>query len=174
MEMTEIKRIKAGVAESGELSETLSIEAEKLLGYKAAQASERQQGENGPLAAALARLEIEILNPEDVHRYQMEMRHEAEKKHLARAIVAGGREIQRLGHWSFPRWEEQKIENYTLPIPEFVLNKACQIKREIPDVQIFIESLNEHPDPFLLVKHGKYDEEVYRVEVWDEPKFNAR
>lgn len=65
-------------------------------------------------------------------------------------------------------WTNTEIKHYQQPIPEFVLNKALQIKEKVPNAQFFIEHLEEKYDPFLKVKHGNLD--LY-IEVWDEPKF---
>lgn len=65
-------------------------------------------------------------------------------------------------------WTNTEIKNYQQPIPEFVLNKALQIKERVPSAQFFVEHLEEKHDPFLKVKHGNLD--LY-IEVWDEPKF---
>jgi len=175
MKTTEIRRTASALSDVGCLSDTIEQQAAELLGYSAKQVHERATGELGPLAAALAKLEIEVLDPRDVHRYQMEGRHEAEREFLAQRIASNDASVlNRMHKYEWPSWDERELKNYTLPVPEFVLNKALQIKKELPDVRFYVESLETHPDPFLVVKYGQYDSEVYHVEVWAEPKFEIR
>jgi hypothetical protein len=48
------------------------------------------------------------------------------------------------------RWRMRNIGSYPLPIPEFALNKAVQIKEAMPEANIQVEQLEvEDPDPFL-------------------------
>lgn len=68
-------------------------------------------------------------------------------------------------------WGRTPIRYYTEEIPEFVLNKAIQIKKALPTVGVYVEHLVDQPDPFLVVASG--GEEFY-VEVWMEPGFEGR
>ncbi len=70
-------------------------------------------------------------------------------------------------------WGWTQIGRYEKPIPEFVLNKAVTLKREIPMVELFIEEVKKVPlrDPFLVAVLGK---ERFYLEVWNEPKFEGR
>jgi hypothetical protein len=84
-----------------------------------------------------------------------------------------------IGTFIGPSWDKTRIEQYREPIPEFVLNKAIQIKKAMPEVRIYVQHLSEHPDPFLIVatKHKDYeclDAQELWVEVWEEPKFEGR
>jgi len=164
MEISEIRKEKLSVTPVGELEANLAEMAAEILGYSAVEAKrEAEYVQAMPkLKSALANLEIEILNPNDVARYKMEKRHAAECRLLTERSE---REPQLF-------WQEREIAKYRKPIPDFVLNKAIQIKKEIPECTLNIEELDENPDPFLLVKIG-YSEEYY-VEVWSEPRFERR
>ena len=112
-----------------------------------------------PLARALSELEIEILDEPQVKQYQENMVRDAS----IRGTVVGKEAA----------WEAIAISRYNRPIPEFVLNKAVQIKERLPEAEFFVEELNVKriPDPFLVVQFGL---ERYYVEVWDEAKFEGR
>lgn len=81
------------------------------------------------------------------------------------------KEVQSKNKYARVTWEAYNLVGYEKPVPEFVLNKALEIKEEVPDVEFMIEELTIHPDPFLVAVLGK---ERYHVEVWDEPKFEAK
>jgi hypothetical protein len=82
-----------------------------------------------------------------------------------------------------PTWRLMKLRSYTAPVPEFVLQKAIEIKRELPEAEFYVDQLAI--DPFLIVslvdladwstnKDRKLDPETAAyVEVWSEPKFEA-
>ena len=75
---------------------------------------------------------------------------------------------------SHGHWNKTTIKIYGeegKEIPEYVLNKAIQVKYEVPEVEILIDEFTVVPDPFLFVKLGA---ESYYIEVWDEPKFEGR
>jgi hypothetical protein len=118
----------------------LGIEAKRVLGYSALEADVR-------LKNALSELEIEVLNLHQVHAYQEKIKSE-----------------------SHAPWKWTAIDKYTLPIPEFVLNKAIQIKKRLPDASLEIVHQGPAMDPFLWVG---LNGEGYYVEVWDEPEFES-
>lgn len=68
-------------------------------------------------------------------------------------------------------WVRTGLKSYEQEIPEFVLNKAVQIKKELPDVNLYVEHLVHKPDPFLV---AVLDGEEFYVEVWEEPGFEGR
>ncbi len=112
-----------------------------------------------PLARALRKLDIRPYSPESVEEYKEQKLKEQRKK-------VGGR-------WSFG-WDVHTLSAYDKPVPEFVLNKALQIKEVIPNVQFAVEELNERasdPDPFLIAFTNT---ERYYVEVWNEPEFENK
>lgn len=69
------------------------------------------------------------------------------------------------------KWQSVSLASYASPIPEFVIEKALQIKGELPDAVFRVEHLLREEvvvDPFLVLI---YNSVVYYIEVWDEPKF---
>jgi hypothetical protein len=72
-------------------------------------------------------------------------------------------------------WSEVALAKYGEPVPEYVLNKAIEIKEKCPPATFLVDSLvvreeRRTLDPFLIVRQ---DDETYYVEVWDEPKFEV-
>lgn len=175
MLMTEIKRTSLGVSLSDPEVLDLAEKCERLLGYSIlAKANANIENSLGPLAKVLADLEIEVLEYAEVKRYQLERVHEVEVAQLAEFRSPSEYQWRNLPD---AVWELTEIEKYKEAIPEFVLNKALQIKDHFPEVKIFIEHFSETRDPFLVVKRmkGEYSAmETYYVEVWDEPKFEGR
>lgn len=141
----------------------LAIEAEGLLGYTPLL---KDAGTPGKLRRALAELEIETLNQDSVDKYKAQMvQHYASHQKLAD-----------------PTWRITSLKAYTQPVPEYVLRKACQIKRTLPDAEFYVDQLAV--DPFLIVSlvplkdfmtnqatRALDPEQAAYVEVWDEPKF---
>lgn len=141
---------------SGELSGSLSSSAVAL----------------GKLAEALLAKDIEVLDMGSVFAYQVAEAAKRTKSELERLTRSGN--VKQVFHWGFTpaRWEHTEIKSYAEPIPEFVLQKAIQIKEACPDVQFYVHHLNDpKADPFLVAVHG---DEVYFVEVWAEPGFEGR
>jgi len=180
MTHAEIKRSSLAVLSSDSLVAGLLTEAEEVLGYSAKKALIKNGEEVAemPLASALARLEMDVLDKADVEKYKKEHLKEVAARTFAAWMTSDS------SWYSIPTWMRTKIDEYKEPIPEFVLDKAIQIKKAVPDVAIFVEWLNESPDPFLVVctqtqrESGAYkyseDVEAYYVEAWDEPKFEGR
>lgn len=154
----------------------LATEASEVLGYK--KLLKHLEGEF-KLYNKLAALGIHILNTADVKEYQHQHRKEVAARMFAEWMNQDSRDS-----FYMPSWNEREIERYHEEIPEFVLNKAVQIKKELPEAQLFVEYLEESQDPFLVVKtqkevdHGSWksneDIESYYIEVWNEPKFENR
>ena len=176
MTKEDIKRSTVTTMDFSEESEltTLAEEAKTLLGYPVL-AALKEKVETTPLMKALAKLEISVLDAESVKLYKEERRDEVNKKAFAKLCA----EIPDVhNHWYSPfGWTRTKIDEYKFPIPEFVLNKAVQIKKECPEAELYVESLMV--DPFLVAvipgatRYSSPKEEAY-IEVWDEPKFEGR
>lgn len=192
MQMTEIRRQSFGVITKldGVMVE-LAEQAKELLGYDVLEkhtkgVARSAQAELTEIQQALLDLDIEILNPMDVLRYQeeiwLERTAELCKEWLAEQTgqVQSGRR-ERINSWDGfrgPSWTSEEIRDYSKPIPEFVLAKAVQIKQRLPECQLKVYWLENHPDPFLAVmtqtEAYHTPKELYWVEVWDEPKFEGR
>lgn len=88
-------------------------------------------------------------------------------------------ERQRVQRYVF--WERTTIGTYDGFIPPHILQKACEIKHELPSAQITIDrqmtkdtrwyNPKPAPDPFLVAKLG--NEEFY-IDVWNEPEFERK
>lgn len=142
----------------------LASKAEMLLGYTTLKENVRVAGELGKV---LLELDIEPFTKDSVERYK--------KSKMTK--------ITYRRNWTnvteTRKWTRHPISGYSKPIPEFVLNKAVQIKEKLPDVQFLIDELGtvrrlkkiQPPDPFLVAVLGN---EEYYIEVWDEPKFEGR
>lgn len=140
-------------------------EATEVLGYNV---PESRATSLSKLRQALAKLEIEPLVEADVVRYQAEQVVEllSSPSYLEEALR--GNADYRFFHY----WESVDLNRYRDPIPEFVLHKAIQLKKELPEVTFSVQVLQGTPDPFLLAKLG-YEDHAY-IEVWAEPKFEGR
>jgi hypothetical protein len=174
MQITEIRRIVPRAEPAVVAPEPTILErAQEVLGYKPyVQLIETSKAT--ALRAKLADLEIEVLNRDDVLRYQAEHAAEEMLGEKFHALLIQDRWGQ---PWEYLTiWKREAIENYSEPIPEFVLNKAVQIKQRVPEVKIFIEHLEFGLDPFLVVTTGERwkDQETEYIEVWAEPKFEGR
>jgi hypothetical protein len=148
--------------------EALAIEAEDLLGYTPLRDDVKAPS---ALRRVLAHLEIDVLDEKTVDAYKKQM-------------VA---HYDTHGKMKMPTWRLAAIENYALPIPEFVLRKAVAIKKELPAARFYVDHLAI--DPFLIVsmeqddmedpntnlasRHLDANTEAY-IECWDEPKFEGK
>lgn len=176
MKMSEIEREVITVLEWSEPCVSLAAEAQEVLGYKLLKSQQDGPSTRTELELALAKAGIEILNAEHVKTYQTDLLRD-------RTQLALGEWLKNPAPSMFigPGWEKTKIGDYKLPVPEFVLNKAIQIKKLVPGVRIYIEHLSDHPDPFLVVamkyvsdQNYDFDGETHYIEVWEEPKFEGR
>jgi hypothetical protein len=168
-ERTMLKRVPVEV-EAIDLNDPrkkLATEAEMLLGYMPLA---KELHTPGMLKCALAKLEITILEEKSVFAY---------KKQMAEHY----RTTDKLED---PTWRVTSLKEYTEQVPEFVLQKAVEIKRELPEAMFYVEQLAQ--DPFLIVtlepltdfvSHERTlereldPETAAYVEVWSEPKFEA-
>lgn len=165
---SEIPRTKLAVCSVDAQVVTLAEEASTLLGYSALKEEvEGTADTSGPLRRALAKLDIQPLDMRAVKQYQFDLRREAEARQFEEQLRTRGPE----NIFAYASWNDTKIERYREPIPEFVLNKAVQLKRECPEVTFTVEHLDENPDPFLI---AKLKDEKFYIEVWEEPRFEGR
>ena len=131
---------------------TLATEVKEKLGYAGLDIAVQ----NHALKACLAKLEIEPFDPVQVGKY---------KGDTLRALNAE-HDIM----YGYNYWAMTELKQYAKAVPEFVLRKALQIHEELPNAKFFVDECKFHPDPFLVVAHG---DEIWWIEVWDEPKFEA-
>ena len=78
--------------------------------------------------------------------------------------------ISRVHVWA---WRGIALAKYQQEVPAFVLQRALEIKKELPEAEFSIELLaqtSRFADPFLVVYCVG---ERYYVDVWDEPNFQA-
>lgn len=153
-----------------DMGKQFAMEVESLLGYSNLR---KEVKAPSPLRTVLAKLEIEVLNPEQVQNYKKQA---AEHMRTAKKM-------------SDPTWDVTPLGEYHQKVPHFVLSKALEVKKALPEAQFFVEHLKE--DPFLIVttkkiaaygmtgRHGtlgkdaaKQDDVMY-LEVWDEKSFEA-
>jgi hypothetical protein len=138
--------------------EKLAEQASTLLGYSLLS---QYIGRGGPLCQVLRKLQMPILNSEEVSRYSEYMLNTVRKK---------------LNPNQQASWARADLQYYKEPIPEFVLRKAVQIKKLCPEVHFEIQYLEigfKSADPFLRAYCYK-PEESYYIEVWDEPEFEVK
>lgn len=185
----ELPRVIPVFEEPSAESEKLAKEAMRVLSYRGMLTFNA----GGKLQEALQNLQIETLDPVAVYEYQIkfgraeelksvifveqqlndddeseeddEDEEEDEEEEPVRARV-GGRGYS---------WVKVPIARYAKAIPEFVVRKAIQIKKALPEVKLFIEELQYDPDPFLVAtcENENFTEQYY-IEVWEEPKFEGR
>jgi hypothetical protein len=181
--LQEIPRVKAGLAaklETKDLDEIgqerlyLATRAKDLLGYTALVSDVTGEvvvgKREGKLTEALCTLDIEVLDTGTVIDYQIskaiEETREYAKTHLRDYAT---------GYFSFATWSKTELGQYTQAIPEFVLDKAIRIKEAIPEVRFHVQHMsNPKADPFLVASLPGYDQEIYYIEAWDEPRFEGR
>lgn len=169
MQIQDIKRVAVKDPEIGEDVQEFALRAKSVLGYNVlAEYKEKLASTRGGLLSALVALQIEILDYQQVKLYQLEKKHEAERAALPQFFEPSR---YRWGRTPNFEWRQTELKKYGEPIPEFVLRKAVQLKETLPEVELFIEQLEEQKDPFLFVKLG---EEEFYIEVWDEPRFEGR
>jgi hypothetical protein len=147
---------------------SLALEAEDLLGYTPLRKDVKAPSR---LHRVLAALDIQILDKDDVGSYKIKMQqhHQAiatnENKSRTKIVTVA--------------WKMIPLKEYKKPIPEFVLRKCTQIKREIPEATFLVDELTREErtvDPFMIVslagdkKTFDVDNMAY-LEVWDEAEF---
>jgi len=142
----------------------LAVEAEDLLGYTPL--AERV-GASSALRRALASLGIEILDQVSVDKYKA-------------CMVSHYESHQKM---AMPTWRLHKLEDYAMPVPQFVLRKAVEIKKALPACRFYVDQLAVDPflivsmdalkDPFHNVPSRCLDDDSAYIEVWEEPKFEA-
>ena len=166
MQMTDIPRIKL-VAHAETLGADMLDECAALLGYR------RPDGNTvtGTLRRALTELDIDILDGRSVEKYMME-----------KLVAANLAEQQ--AHHADPNWNSSlesgfhfllshtwngvPMEAYRGVIPDYVIRKAVQIKKRVPEAEFIIHHLAKDPFLAVRVKMSDYRYEAYYVEVWDE------
>lgn len=181
MLMTEIKRdvlpVLSGISED---VFTLAKDAESVLGYPLLRESLENDPDVPTLRAALGTLGIEVLNKEDVFAYMRERSIERTRELLEVWAVGDFNPQRSWNRMEGAYWDSTEIAKYKEAVPEFVVNKAVQIKRALPEAELYIVHLTEARDPFLKVTFGDVNEwdetkgETYFIEVWDEPRFEGR
>lgn len=179
MKQSDIRRVPFILPNLTEVTESVAADAAEVLGYKALKNQIAPEALK-PLAQVLSDLGIDILNADDVKKYQFEKISEVAQRTFAEWLATPITSYRNT--YYSPGWRNTKIAEYEQAVPEFVLNKAVQIKRGCPDVVIEVQWLEEHPDPFLIVRVEGTPEgrsykttlEEYTVEVWEEPTFENR
>ncbi len=68
----------------------------------------------------------------------------------------------------FQKWERLPLAEYQEEVPLYVLQKAVEIKKQLPAAEFYVEQRAE--DPFLIVTCGEREE---YIEAWREPRFEA-
>jgi hypothetical protein len=82
-------------------------------------------------------------------------------------------------HRATRSWRRVALNAYDGTVPEFVLSKAVQIKRDLPNATFEIDQLFEEEerrerrdsDPFLVATLGK---ESFYIDVWDEKEYESK
>lgn len=178
LKLKDIPRVKAGtcvavaeVTDADPQIQSLAQRAKDLLGYVGLHANVTGQHQlgatSGPLTETLLKLEIDTLDASSVIRYQCE---EAARK-TEEAIREEFSDYV-TGWFTAASWTKTELSSYGRAVPEFVINKAVQIKEWMPDVRFYIQHMNDpKADPFLVAVAGK---EMYYIEAWDEPRFEGR
>jgi hypothetical protein len=127
-----------------------------------------------PLQSVLKELEIEILNRQDVHRYQVEKAAERSMELLSKwadRMMRQG-EFRSYDYFRGPSWETTPLRKFRGSVPQFVSHKAEQVSAAMPSCVMLVQYLEDHPDPFLIVASSADDDaERYYIEVWGEPEF---
>ncbi len=181
--LQEIPRVKAGlvaVADRKDLSELdterlyLATRAKDLLGYTALVqdvTGEAAVGKReGKLTEALRVLEMDSLDTATVIDYQIAKVVEDSREHAFSHL-----RDYATGYYSMASWVNTELSQYQRPIPEFVLDKAIRLKEQIPEVRFHVQHLSDpKADPFLVASLPGYDQEIYYIEAWDEPRFEGR
>lgn len=179
--LQDIPKVKAGLSvrpDAKALDEVnqerlyLATRAKDLLGYSALQADVTGEvvigKKEGKLTETLRALDIEVLDTGTVIEYQL-----MKLTELNREVARERLNDWATGYFSSASWAKTQLDQYTRPVPEFVLDKAIRIKEQLPEVHFHIQHLQDpKADPFLVA--SIYGGEVYYIEAWDEPRFEGR
>lgn len=164
-EMLKREAVTVDNVDASDARQILARDAEALLGYAGLREEVHMPGR---LRGALAKLDIQILDEKSVDAY---------KKQMTEHFDTAGKMVM-------PTWRLKNLREYKQPVPEFVLSKAVEIKKELPEAEFYIDQLAV--DPFLIVSlvplvdfnynksRGLDPEMSAYIEVWDEPKFEGR
>jgi hypothetical protein len=136
----------------------IASEAESVLGYRRFKSALSRNA----LALVLRDLEIDPFDREQVKQYKEKKRITELRNYKAQNQYVG-----------VAKWELLPLYVYNQDVPEFVLAKALDIKEKLPTAEFYIDQLRideVYVDPFLVVKDG---EEMFWIEVWDEPEFEC-
>jgi hypothetical protein len=130
---TALKRMKleAPVEISEELR-TIALEAQAVLKHDALALTLHLPVES--LAIVLERLGIKPFTPHSVRKYKDEKREAVN---------------QSRGDYNY--WRDTPIRDAS-DVPAFALRKAIQIKMAAPECKLFVQKLENNPDPFLVVE----------------------
>jgi hypothetical protein len=141
----------------------LGIKAKKLLGYKSLIENLEGASSLGLISEVFDKLGIEPFTLKSVRQYQLEkVRDEGD--------IDDDDEDGEIDLTDY--WRETSISYYENPIPEFVLERAIQLREYLGiRADFFIEDFRKDPDPFLVML---YEGLRYYIDVWDEPKFEGR
>lgn len=175
----DIPRVKAGMAAATETDSGEGIDRERaylaartkeLLGYSVLAAdvsgAKTVGVVEGKLTQTLLQLEINVLDTAKVIEYQMD-----EASRRTSELIHERFKDWVMGYFYPAAWTHTAISAYKRPVPEFALHKAVKIKEALPNVGFYIQHLNDpKADPFLV---AVLDDEIYYVDAWDEPRFEA-
>jgi hypothetical protein len=168
--------------------QALAIEVEDVLGYTPLR---KDVGAPSKLQLLLAMLDITAFDPKSVTEYKERM-----QKHHQQILNTNPKTHDRFfgyngvlmssdNMWfvrreSFVAWSMTSLSSYDKPVPEFVLRKCVEIKKQAPEANFWVDELREQQrtiDPFLWVTLGNADPnqvgtvEFAAIEVWGEPEF---
>lgn len=159
--ITRPEQIERTVFKSKEVApemDSFAEEVARVLGYSRLKKNLKANA----LRNALVSLEMETLDTREVDKYKSYVLHKAQED---QAESEGEEDDE------FLEWDEVELSDYNEPVPEFVLAKALELKKKVPEVVLYVEYLGVRYDPFLIAEMG---DERYYIEVWDEPKFEGR
>lgn len=83
-------------------------------------------------------------------------------------------------------WASKNLCSYEKKIPEFALQTACDLKKLLPSVSLYVDEVHvqrmPQPDPFLyaVIENGtstlpdRQSTRRYYLEVWNEPKYKQQ
>jgi hypothetical protein len=171
--LEQIERQALKVPTLPHIDHNLAEQAAEILGYH--RMIDEKVEPLKPLAATLAALELDVLNPHQVKSYQLSY-WKQKVQAVTEEWLTNATLESRLP--DLPTWRERAIADYEEPIPAHILHKAIQIKQRMPEAVVMVEVLEDHADPFLKVatlRKGYYhvhDEEFY-VDCWSEPTFES-